>query len=175
MTELEIQFTPDERELLFKAYMVLGTVGLMDWRRAAEILSEVRKCEDVGEVDQLFELAGMDVPDDEAMFGWVLAKHFKPGSLITPASKKVRLRAAKSFAEKWDKYCLVDVTPGDERVKQALSLLERYGDTDEAHHMRWVIDQVVRALAPNYEEWVREIRAGNDGPDSYDWDTGTAP
>lgn len=61
------------------------------------------------------------------------------------------------------------------RIDAAMAVIERYGGTDGAHHKQWVIDQVVRALVPDYETWVREICAGEDGPDTYEWDEGVPP
>lgn len=61
-------------------------------------------------------------------------------------------------------------------TKEALDLILRYGGIDGSHHKTWVIDQVVRALTGDgYEEWVRNAKAGEDGPDTYSWDEGIAP
>jgi hypothetical protein len=58
----------------------------------------------------------------------------------------------------------------------ALTLIERYGQIDGAHHKTWVLDQVARALlGPRYPEWVVEMKAGSDGADSYGYDEGIAP
>lgn len=71
-----------------------------------------------------------------------------------------------------------------ERVHDALAVVEEYGQPDGAHHLRWIVDQMVRALCgggrspaatPEYREWVTAFRDGDDGPDTYDWDEGTAP
>lgn len=62
------------------------------------------------------------------------------------------------------------------RVGDALRIACDAGGVDGAHHKAWVIDQMVRALTgEEYAEWVREYRAGEDGPKTYDWDEGTAP
>jgi hypothetical protein len=83
----------------------------------------------------------------------------------------------------------------DERIARALEIAHTYGGTDGEHHKQWVIDQMVRALtgcpmekrqntfgtyevqgeSDEYREWVTERMAGEDGPHTYDWDTGTAP
>ncbi len=64
----------------------------------------------------------------------------------------------------------------EERIRQALAVAMRYGGIDGAHHKQWVIDQMVRTLtAHHYELWVREHNAGDDGPETYDWDEGIAP
>jgi len=71
------------------------------------------------------------------------------------------------------------------RIHNALRIADDWGQADGAHHKAWVIDQIVRALCgqrPGYNEptaeylqWVRAYRAGQDGPDTYDWDEGTVP
>lgn len=85
-------------------------------------------------------------------------------------------------------------------IDKALDFVDRYGGIDGSHHKQWVLDQVVRALTgtpeltlsavdsngktyvyeaqgscEEYERWVTEHRAGDDGPDTYDWDAGTPP
>lgn len=61
-------------------------------------------------------------------------------------------------------------------IKAALTLARRYGGIDGAHHKDWVIDQMVRALTgAGYGAFVTAARAGDDGPDTYAWNTGTAP
>lgn len=63
-----------------------------------------------------------------------------------------------------------------DKIKKALDVAYRFGGTNEAHHKAWVIDQMVRALTgEGYEEWVRAANAGEDGPDTYEWDKGIAP
>jgi hypothetical protein len=65
-------------------------------------------------------------------------------------------------------------TPGD-KIHDALDLISQYGGIDGGHHKQWVLDQVVRILAPDYASWVREQKAGEVGPESYEWDEGIAP
>ena len=55
----------------------------------------------------------------------------------------------------------------DERIRAALQIARDYGTTEGAHHKAWAIDQMVRALVPNYEAW-RHV-----GPS--DWEEGVAP
>lgn len=69
------------------------------------------------------------------------------------------------------------------------------------HHKNWLIDQIVRILkdtevvcnvysfsdgtkenivslgepTKNYHEWVKEMKFGEDGPGTYDYDAGIAP
>lgn len=82
----------------------------------------------------------------------------------------------------------------------ALGYIEMYGGIDGEHHKAWVLDQVARILngAPitvmkacwedgyseiryyvgscdRYKEWVAGVKDGEDGPDSYPYDTGIAP
>lgn len=58
----------------------------------------------------------------------------------------------------------------------ALSTALRYGGIDGAHHKTWVIDQIVRDLTgAAYQPWVADACAGEDGPATYNWDTGIAP
>jgi hypothetical protein len=61
-------------------------------------------------------------------------------------------------------------------VFEALEVIHLFGGIDGAHHKQWVLDQVVRYLTgPAYEEWVTKQKAGEDGPDTYEWDEGIAP
>ncbi len=61
-------------------------------------------------------------------------------------------------------------------TEKALDLILRYGSIDGGHHKMWVLDQVVRALTGDkYDEWVVEAKAGEDGPETYEWDEGIAP
>jgi hypothetical protein len=61
-------------------------------------------------------------------------------------------------------------------IRRSLDLIRQYGGIDGAHHKQWVLDQVVRALTgPGYQDWVAAQRAGEDGPETYDWDEGVAP
>lgn len=87
-----------------------------------------------------------------------------------------------------------------ERIIKALNLAAQYGGTDGAHHKTWIIDQMVRALlgcpmvertATDYQGkqytyqaqgeneeylgWVRAVCDGEDGPETYSWETGVAP
>lgn len=62
------------------------------------------------------------------------------------------------------------------RVKDALEIARLYGSIDGEWHKDWVIDQMVRALTgSDYELWVRHVRAGKDGPETYPWNVGIAP
>ena len=61
-------------------------------------------------------------------------------------------------------------------AQAAIEIAVRYGGIDGAHHKAWVIDQMVRILAGSaYDEVVANAKAGEDGPDTYEWDVGIAP
>jgi hypothetical protein len=63
----------------------------------------------------------------------------------------------------------------DERIEKALDMAG-YGAFDGAHHKMWAIDQMVRILTGDgYDAWVKDYCAGEDGPSTYEWDTGIAP
>jgi hypothetical protein len=62
------------------------------------------------------------------------------------------------------------------KVEGALNVIEHYGGFDGAHHKAWVIDQVARALTGDqYAQWVIDMKAGEDGPNTYEWAEGTPP
>ena len=63
-----------------------------------------------------------------------------------------------------------------DRIDKAIEIAVKYGGIDGAHHKDWVIDQMVRALAGDqYDAVVAEACRGNDGPQTYSWETGVAP
>lgn len=58
----------------------------------------------------------------------------------------------------------------------ALNCAKQYGQIDGDHHKAWVIDQMCRyLLGEYYEEFVATYKSGEDGPHTYEWDTGIAP
>jgi len=62
------------------------------------------------------------------------------------------------------------------RETEALRIIGQYGAIDGDHHKTWVIDQVAKALlGTNYTSWVVEQKAGEDGPNTYDWNEGIPP
>jgi hypothetical protein len=94
----------------------------------------------------------------------------------------------------------LDNPPHASRIDAALDMAVSYGGIDGDHHKRWVIDQMVRVLtgcpeitksavdskgqpytyttlgeSPEYVAMVCEARDGEDGPETYEWDTGCAP
>jgi hypothetical protein len=58
-------------------------------------------------------------------------------------------------------------------IYEALAVAYKYGQNDGAHHLRWVIDQMVHALTGNgYEAWVAEFEGDPEDEDNhYTWDT----
>ncbi len=90
-----------------------------------------------------------------------------------------------------------------ERIEKALRIAVRFGGIDGDHHKAWVIDQMVRALtdcpvakqlgtykahdgehyyrfevmgeSKKYSNLIKKAKAGEDGPDTYNWNIGIAP
>lgn len=87
-----------------------------------------------------------------------------------------------------------------ERIEKALSIIVAYGGIDGADHKDWVLDQVARALtgcpvitqtrtpkggqsyeyqcqgeSQDYKDLVAQACDGEDGPQTYTWETGIAP
>lgn len=87
-----------------------------------------------------------------------------------------------------------------ERIAKALDFAVNLGGVDGAHHKTWVIDQMVRALtgcpmvkctaidcrgksydfeaqgeSEEYAKLVADAKAGEDGPETYEWDVGIPP
>jgi hypothetical protein len=66
----------------------------------------------------------------------------------------------------------------EERIDGACDLIRDYGDIDGAHHKQWLLDQVLRMLCVDndeYSAWVAAYETGSDGPYTYEWDVGRAP
>ncbi len=64
----------------------------------------------------------------------------------------------------------------EEKIALALTVVERFGGIDGEHHKTWVIGQVARALTgEGYQNWVIEMKDGEDGPETYSWDEGIPP
>ena len=63
-----------------------------------------------------------------------------------------------------------------ERINNAIGLAVKYGGIDGDSHKAWVINEMVKALAvEEYDRIVAESCNGEDGPNTYDWDTGISP
>lgn len=64
----------------------------------------------------------------------------------------------------------------NEKEKNAIKILTQYGGVDGSHHKAWVIDQALRALTGDmYNNYIRMVKDGEDGADTYTWDEGVAP
>lgn len=66
----------------------------------------------------------------------------------------------------------------EERIEKALKIAWSFGQIDGDHHKMWVIDQMVRELCGNdeeYKKWVDVYEAPVGYEDCYKWDTGIAP
>lgn len=64
----------------------------------------------------------------------------------------------------------------NEIMRAAIHIGFNYGGNDGAHHKQWTIDQMIRILAGDeYDLLVVKACAGEDGPNTYTWDTGIAP
>ena len=63
------------------------------------------------------------------------------------------------------------------KIDSAVKLISDYGGIDGSHHKQWVLDQVLKTLmGPDvYEKWLGKYNFGEDGPNTYEWDTGIAP
>lgn len=74
-----------------------------------------------------------------------------------------------------------------QRIDEALDVARRFGG-DDSHHAAWVVDQMVRALtgcpvddagtrgeSEEYHAFIAQAKAGEDGPDTYEWNPGIAP
>lgn len=82
------------------------------------------------------------------------------------------------------------------KIDAAINMGFQYGGIDGGHHKMWVIDRMIRILtdcpsettvferghkfvdygeSEEYKRLVRESCGGEDGPNTYEWDTGCAP
>jgi hypothetical protein len=85
-----------------------------------------------------------------------------PSDVDTPSTRELVLLEA--------------IAQNKQKIDNALSIAAECGQYDGYHHKTWVIDQMVRALTgDNYNLWVQDHKDGEDGPETYDWDTGIAP
>lgn len=62
-----------------------------------------------------------------------------------------------------------------QKIKKSLNLIYEYGGIDGSHHKQWVLDQLVRILSVDYQEWVKKYEEGEDGPQTYLWERGVIP
>lgn len=59
--------------------------------------------------------------------------------------------------------------------QEVLEMIKSWGGIDGGHHKQWLLDGIVKALAPDYDQWVKEFEDGEDGANTYEWDKGIAP
>lgn len=58
----------------------------------------------------------------------------------------------------------------------ALTCAKNYGQIDGGHHKMWVIDQMCHhILGDDYDAFVASYENGEDGPQTYEWNTGITP
>ena len=64
-----------------------------------------------------------------------------------------------------------------EKITKAVGIISDYGGIDGGNHKQWVLDQTLKTLlGPDvYEKWLLAYSKGEDGPNTYEWDTGIAP
>ena len=95
---------------------------------------------------------------------------------------------------------MADTVDLESRIAAALDVAARYGQIDGSHHKAWCIEQIVRHLtgcpaetreavdcngkpytyealgeSEEYQKLIAEACEGEDGPDTYSWDTGCIP
>ena len=66
----------------------------------------------------------------------------------------------------------------ERNIETALNLAWSYAQIDGDHHKMWVIDQMVRTLCGNeeeYEKWVEAYETPNGSDEHYKWHTGITP
>ena len=125
--------------------------------------------------------------------GCTIEDEYEPESNCSSCSPKVEIRTLKARIAELEKI-------EDARIQAALDYAVRYGGIDEEHHKVWVIDQMVRALtgcpevpgeatdangkpytytaqgeSEEYKEFVRDAKAGKNGPNTYSWREGICP
>jgi hypothetical protein len=61
------------------------------------------------------------------------------------------------------------------KTEKALALIADYGGTDGDHHKQWLIDQLLRVLTDDYDQWVKDYQDGEEGVHTYTWDIGITP
>ena len=84
--------------------------------------------------------------------------------------------ALKGRVKEYDLIEVKTIMTADDKINAALEIAKDAIGIDGAHHKQWALDQICRALAGNkYEEMVAAWREGEDGPNTYTWDTGIAP
>lgn len=137
---------------------------------------------------------GMDTQATEYLEGrgYILSRDGKwewsmPEDATAPSARDVD--AVLYLIEEWDfgglrnspsveftEYDFESAYRAEPDVEGALEIIRRYGGIDGGHHKAWVIDQVARKLLhDDYPAFVADAKSGPDGPETYNWDEGTAP
>ena len=49
------------------------------------------------------------------------------------------------------------------KIQKALDSIYMFGGYDGSHHKQWLLDQLVRILADDYDKWVAEYEDGEKG------------
>ena len=63
-----------------------------------------------------------------------------------------------------------------ESLVEAMNLITDCGQIDGNHHKLYILDQIARKVMGNdYDEWVKRMKNGEDGPETYWYDEGVAP
>lgn len=68
--------------------------------------------------------------------------------------------------------------PLEQRIRDALEIAQKYGQIDGSHHKTWTIDKMVKILCgskQNYNKFIEKFEEGDDGPKTYEWDSGIVP
>jgi len=65
-----------------------------------------------------------------------------------------------------------------ERISNCIDIIWLYGHLKNKNHKSWVIDQVLRNLIGNeddYNEWIKKYEFDEETKTKYKWDFGTEP
>jgi hypothetical protein len=107
---------------------------------------------------------------------WKLPAGFSPdaGVSFTPLKNGGWPTGTNLFTAEQATAMIEHITGG--HLTAAIDMIVEYGGIDGAHHKAWVLDQVLRILTgKGYDELIKSVKDGEDGPDTYDWDEGIAP
>ena len=65
----------------------------------------------------------------------------------------------------------------EDRITEAMDVINRFGMIDEMHHKQWILDQVVRKIKgpEEYKKWRDEYDTHSRKHDYQQWDEGIAP
>ena len=61
------------------------------------------------------------------------------------------------------------------KIANCIDHIEQYGGIDGSHHKQWLLNELIKILVDDYDGWVASYEDGEDGPGTYEWDTGIAP